>query len=112
MSKNLEPLIKSLIATGNSLITVANELKEELAKEPEIKEAPALATPAVEPEAPSREITFEEIRNRIIEKTKHGSSKEEMQALVKKYSSSGKLSDIPPEKYTDVIAELEASENG
>ena len=116
MSKNLEVLIENLIAAGNSMIAVANGLKE--AKPTETKttkqEEPVVQTTENAP-APARETTIskEDVRKLLVAKSNAdgGVHKPAVKALVKKYSTSGQLSDIAPEQYGAVIKELEVIGN-
>lgn len=114
MSKNLEALIENLIATGNSMIAVANELKEAKPIEAKIakKEEPVVQTTE---NAPAKETTIskEDVRKLLVAKSNAdgGVHKPAVKALVKKYSTSGQLSDISPEQYGAVIKELEAIGN-
>lgn len=114
MSKNLEALIENLIATGNSMIAVANELKEANSTEAKTakKEEPVVQTTE---NAPAKETTIskEDVRKLLVAKSNAdgGVHKPAVKALVKKYSTSGQLSDIAPEQYGAVIKELEAIGN-
>ncbi len=114
MSKNMEALIENLIATGNSMIAVANELKEAKPTEAKTakKEEPVVQTTE---NAPAKEtpISKEDVRKLLVAKSNAdgGVHKPAVKALVKKYSTSGQLSDIAPEQYGAVIKELEAIGN-
>lgn len=116
MSKNLEALIENLIATGNSMIAVANELKEAKPAEAKTakKEEPVVQTTENAP-APAEEATIskEDVRKLLVAKSNAdgGVHKPAVKALVKKYSTSGQLSAIAPEQYGSVIKELEAIGN-
>lgn len=116
MSKNMEALIENLIATGNSMIAVANELKDTKPAEAKTakKEEPVVQTTESAP-APAKETTIskEDVRKLLVAKSNAdgGVHKPAVKALVKKYSTSGQLSAIAPEQYGAVIKELEAIGN-
>lgn len=116
MSKNLEVLIENLIAAGNSMIAVANELKDAMPTEAKTagEEEPVVQTTENAP-APAGEaaISKEDVRKLLVAKSNAdgGVHKPAVKALVKKHSTSGRLSDIAPEQYGAFIKELEAIGN-
>lgn len=114
MSKNMEALIENLIATGNSMVAVANELKEAKPAEAKTvrKEEPVVQATENTP-AKETTISKEDVRKLLVAKSNAdgGVHKPAVKALVKKYSTSGQLSDIAPEQYGAVIKELEAISN-
>ncbi len=110
MSKisELSAAIDALIDCGNGIVKAAEALKAFYSSDEKPKAEPAKKqmTPA-----PAKEPAFskEDVRKLLVAKSNAdgGAYKPAVKALVKKYSTTGQLSDIPAEKYADVAAELE-----
>lgn len=119
MSKmsELSAAIDALINCGNGMVKAAEALKvyyssdgDPLAKQPKQEAKETVPAPVQEAERP---LTKEDVRKLLVAKSTAGSgaNKPAVKALVKKYSSTGQLSDVPPEKYADMAAELEGIGN-
>ena len=102
--KELEEWAHKLVQTASQLRSVisAGEASPQ-AKAPEAKPEP---TPEVKPE-PVKEYTKEEVRA-ILANLSQSGFRAETKALVKKYSDGGSLTDVPPERYPELVAEAEA----
>ena len=110
MSKmsELAGLLDELIDTGKTmedcaqqLIRIAQAVKELFSSEPMEKEE------EVAPELPpSKTYTKEEVRSILAGLAQNG-FREESKALVRKYADGGSLTDVPPEKYADLVREAE-----
>lgn len=127
MSKmsELSMLLDQMITCGNTLTQTAQALKDFYSSEgtvapaekPKKKESPKAAPePAAEaaPEKPAaKEYTKEEVRALLAKKANeaNGQYKAQVKAIVKKYGNGGTLTDIKPEDYTALVAEMEAISN-
>lgn len=127
MSKmsELSMLLDQLIECGNTLTQTARALKdfytsEETAapaEKPKKKAAPkATPEPAAEaaPEtAPAKEYTKEEVRALLSKKANeaNGQYKAQVKAIVRKYGNGGTLTDVKPEDYAALVAEMESIGN-
>ena len=102
--KELEECAHKLVQTASQLRSVISA--DEAAPQAEASEVREEASPEMKPE-PVKEYTKEEVRA-ILSTLSQSGFRAETKALVKKYSDGGSLTDVPPEKYPDLIAEAEA----
>lgn len=106
-----------ILTEGQKILNAINDLKKCFSEEP--KAVAAKKTKAIEAKAevPATEeiaiFTKEDVRKLLADKSTAdgGAYKPAVKALVKKYSSTGQLSDIPAEQYAEVVAELGAIGN-
>ena len=119
-TKDLLQLLEELGECGVKLTETAAALKEHFSSEKTVtsvtEEKPAKAQPpkteAKEEAAPS--YTKEKVRELLSEVAakEEGKYKAQVKDLVKKYADGGSLKDIPEDKYSDLVAELEVIGNG
>jgi len=111
----LSLLLDEMIEAGNKMVEAAEAIKEYFSAaptEPEhkkpVKSKEPEPTPEPKPEAkPQR--SKSDIRALLVEKSNEaeGKYKPQVKALVKKYADGGTFSDIKPESYEALAAELE-----
>lgn len=119
---DLSTVLDEMIKCGEALTNTAKALKEfysstnkEVAPEPKkpTKKAkdPEPATEMAEPEA--KTYSKEDVRALLSTKAKEAGCKykNEVKALVSKYSTDGTLTSVPEDKYPDLVAELEVVGN-
>ncbi len=115
----LSLLLDEMIEAGNKMVETAEAIKEYFSaaptkpeckkpvksKEPEPEPEP---TPEPKPEAKPQH-SKSDIRALLVEKSNaaEGKYKPQVKALVKKYADGGTFSDIKPESYEALAAELE-----
>ena len=113
--KQLSTAIDELIEAGKTLTEVGLDLKqyftataEQVSETKETKE-----TPAATAEEIATTISFEEVRKILSAKASadNGKYKNELKALVAKYSNTGTLKGVPEDKYQSLIAEAEVIGN-
>ncbi len=110
--KTLSTAIDELIEAGKTLTEVGLALKQYFTATtegvPEAKE-----TPAAPAEETATTISFEEVRKILSAKASadNGKYKNELKALVAKYSDTGTLKGVPEDKYQSLIAEAEVIGN-
>lgn len=113
-------LFKTIADSFQSLSVIFSSAPEETPK-PKAKEA-KVETPApaeetsAEAETPVEEAktyTKEEVRATLAQKAKldGGKYKNDVKAMVAKYSSDGTLTNVPEDKYSELMAELEVVGN-
>lgn len=113
-------LFKTIADSFQSLSDIYSSAPEETPK-PKAKEA-KVETPApaeetsAEAETPVEEAktyTKEEVRATLAQKAKldGGKYKNDVKAMVAKYSSDGTLTNVPEDKYSELMAELEVVGN-
>lgn len=102
-----------ILAEGQKILNAVNDIKQMFSEEPKAVKV-ANKPKAIETKAttPTKEevaaYTKEDVRKLLADKSTAdgGAYKPAVKALVKKYSSTGQLSDIPADKYAEVVAEL------
>lgn len=102
-----------ILAEGQKILNAVNDIKQMFSEEPKAVKV-ANKPKAIEEKAttPTKEevavYTKEDVRKLLADKSTAdgGAYKPAVKALVKKYSSTGQLSDIPADKYAEVVAEL------
>jgi hypothetical protein len=119
----LSQLLEDLITCGNTLIQTAQSLKDFYSQaEENVPEKPADKTPkkketASKPQPPAEEpaktYTKEEVRALLAKKANEngGAYKSAVKELVKKYGNGGSLTNVKPEDYPALVAEMEAVSN-
>lgn len=95
-----EPVVEETPEQSKTPESVVEEVTPEPEPTPSQEEVPP------EPEPPVKAITFEELRGAMATKSQKG-KKAEVKALLTKYGVE-KLSEIPVESYSEVMAEVEA----
>ncbi|MCD8301309.1 MAG: hypothetical protein LUC41_09135 [Clostridiales bacterium] len=110
--KALDEILDSMVQTGNDLIKAANELKSYFSTAPTQTDSPNESLE--QGGAPEPALSYEEIRGILADKVSQegGRYKAAVKDLIRKYSDTGNLSGISPEKYSTLVAELEVMENG
>lgn len=107
-----------ILAEGQKILNAVNDIKLMFSEEPKAvkmadkpKAIEKKATTPVKEEVAA--YTKEDVRKLLADKSTAdgGAYKPAVKALVKKFSSTGQLSDIPAEKYAEVVAELGAIGN-
>lgn len=123
MSKmsELSMLLDQMIECGNTLTQTAQALKDFYTSEetaaPEEKQkkkvAPEPAAEAAPETSPAKEYTKEEVRALLSKKANeaNGQYKAQMKAIVRKYGNGGTLTDVKPEDYAALVAEMESIGN-
>ncbi|MCD7708667.1 MAG: hypothetical protein LUI02_02190 [Clostridiales bacterium] len=120
--KELSQILDEMIEAGNGMIESANSLKEYLSStdaEGAAAKPKKTETPAAKPAAPAKEkkpepeLTLEDVRRRLtaMSNVDEGKHRQSVKALVKKYADGGNLSDVRPEKYGELLSELEVIGN-
>ena len=121
MSKmnELSQALDDLIACGEHLIAVSKAIKECFTSNeaPEQKTEKKTKTVKKEKEAPkpaAPAYTKEFVRDLLAAKASEaeGAYKVAVKELVKKYGNGGSLTDIPVDKYPDLVNEVEGLTNG
>lgn len=97
--KELSQVLDEMIACGENMIRAANALKQTLSPSEEGTELPP-------EEQPVRAYAFSDVRHAFLAKSHEGYT-EQVKALISKYGAA-KLSDIRPEDYANLMADLEA----
>ncbi len=97
---------KTLIDCAQKLVQIGLQIKELFSSKPIEMEEPAA------PELPQpKTYTKEEVRSMLAGLAQNG-FRDESKALVRKYADGGSLTDVPPERYSDLMAEAEALSHG
>lgn len=103
--KLLLNVVSDMRSLADSIQAVADAMA---GNEPVETEEPTKAVKESEPK--KKEITLEEVRAKLAEKSQAGLTAE-VREIIKKYGSS-KLSEIAPEHYADVLKDAEVLGNG
>ncbi|MCD7825256.1 MAG: hypothetical protein LUH14_04760 [Clostridiaceae bacterium] len=109
----LSLLLDEMIEAGNKMVETAEALKEYFSAaptEPEHKKPVKEKAPEPEPKPEAKpQRSKSDIRALLVEKSNaaEGKYKPQVKALVKKYADGGTFSDIKPESYEALAAELE-----
>lgn len=107
MSKmsELSQVLDDLVSCGEKLISTANAIRDSFGE----KDATA---PAAEASAPPS-YTKEEVRALLAAKASEadGAFKDQVKKIVKAYADGGNLTDIPQERYGDLVKEVEGLKN-
>ncbi|HHT14502.1 MAG TPA: hypothetical protein GXZ86_01350 [Clostridiales bacterium] len=99
---------KTLITCGEDLMRAAANIRECFATDESSASSSARIVQESEPiPVSSKAYTKEDVRALLANLSQSG-FRNEAKALVRKYSNSGSLSDILPEKYAELVAEAEA----
>lgn len=112
--KELSMILDEMIESGNNMAAAATALKKyfseasaDTASQVQKPEPPVQDT---EPAVQKKDVSLkkEDVRKLLADKANAngGAHRAEVKALVKKYSGSGYLSDIKPEQYEALVAEL------
>ena len=89
---------KPIMSSGDKLTNVEQKLKTTPTEESPVEETPE-----------NKAYTKEDVRAKLAQMSKadEGKYKADVKAIVARYSSDGRLSGIPADKYADVVAALE-----
>ncbi len=115
----LSQVLDDLIACGEHLIAISTAIKQCFTADEAPKEEPEKKTKKVKkeakaPETEEKNYTREEVRDLLAKATTvaEGSFKAEVKSLVRKYANGGVFTDVPAEKYCDLVKEVEDLING
>lgn len=103
--KLLLDVVSNMRYLADSLQAVADAMVEN-----ETSETPEPAAPVKKTEPKKKEITLEEVRAKLAEKSQAGLTAE-VREIIQKYGGS-KLSEVAPENYADILKDVEGLGNG
>lgn len=108
MSKmnELSRMLDTLVSCGNSMIEVANALREYYSGAMDQQVAEEEKRPETVPAEPEKEIEFVDVRMAFSAKS-HAGYTEQVRALIGKYGAD-RLSAVKKEDYAAILADLEA----